>query len=168
MQQTRCPPLRILDKIETASREVLADVIRDKEMTCQKEELEAINELLLPIATALVDGKPVKDMLQAIAEHTFRYMDYCMVRLWMAAHNELSDKEREALDELGVDADALMAQLSALPLPEEYDDVLDLQEHLPREAAIEGSPMEVFYMKCYERIPYLPELDQATKSIKEE
>lgn len=156
------PPLRILNKIETAVREVLCEVIGDKEMECDTDEFEPIRQPLLSIATALVDGKPVKDMLNAVAEHTFRYMDYCMVRLWIAAHEGLSDKVRGELDALGADTDALMEQLRTLPLPE-YEDVWDLQEQLPKGEDIDDTPMYDFYIRCCDRVPYITDLNNIGK-----
>lgn len=156
------PPLRILNKIETALREVLSEVTGDKEMECDTEEFKSIRQPLQGISTALVDGKPVMDMLNAVAEHTFRYMDYCMVRLWLAAHEGLNDKVRGELEALGTDADALMAQLRALPLPE-YEDVWDLQEQLPKGEDIDDTPMYDFYLRCCDRVPYITDLNNMEK-----
>lgn len=151
------PTLRMLDKVATAVREMLAFVIRDAEMTCDSEEFKPMRDMLVPIATGLVDGKPVKEMLMAVAEHTFRYMDYCTVRLWLAAHEGLSDKERKAVDDMGINTDAFIAQLRAMPLPE-YEDVWDLQEALPKGEEIDGTPMFDFFMRCCDRVPYITDL----------
>ena len=151
------PNLRVLSNIEVSVRELLADVFCGVDMEVAKKDLEAIRQPLESIAAALVDGTPVKAMLNAIAEHTFRYMDFCIVKLWLASHNGLTDKERTALDELGVDTDALMAQLRALPLPE-YEDVWDLQEELPSGEEIDGTPICDFYLKCCDRVPYIVDL----------
>lgn len=159
------PNLRILSSIEVSVRELLADVLGDKSMECAKKDLETIRQPLESIAAALVDGTPVKAMLNAIAEHTFRYMDFCMVKLWLAAHNGITDKERAALDELGVETDALIAQLRAMPLPE-YDDVWDLQEDLPSGEEIDGTPICDFYLKCCDRVPYIVDLKRMRENCK--
>lgn len=151
------PTLRMLDKVATAVREMLGYAILNSEITCDSEEFKPMHDMMLPITMGLVDGKPVKEMLVAVAEHTFRYMDYCTVRLWMAAHNGLSDKERKAVDDMGINTDAFLEQLRAMPLPE-YEDVWDLQEQLPKGEEIDGTPMFDFFMRCCDRVPYITDL----------
>lgn len=154
----RWPSLRVLDNIEVSVRELLSDVFRDRDMECDSNEFVSIRKPLESIAVALVNGRPVKGMLNAVAEHTFRYMDFCIVKLWLASHQGLTVKERNAVDELGIDTDALIAQLRSLPLPEEYDDVWDLQEALPSGEEIDGTPICEFYLKCCDRVPYIMDL----------
>lgn len=151
-------PPRMLGKIEVAVREVLSDVLPEESLTCDDSEFERIRKPLSSVIKALVDGKPVKDMLNAVAEHTFRYMDYCVVRLWMAAHSQLSPAEMAAIDSLNIDTEGLIAQLKSMPLPDEYDDVWDLQEHLPKGEDIDNTPMYDFYIKCCDRVPYIIDL----------
>lgn len=157
---------RMLDKIENAARNVLHEVVHGATFQCVESEFSSVEGFACKFVEQMVYGYPISNYVNVIAEQMYRYIDYCLVRLWMSAHNGVSDKEYAALVDLGVDAEALLAQLRSMPLPE--GEVWDIHEHLPKKTEFEGTPIADFLARCRSRAKYLKEIaDLAETKAKE-
>ncbi len=157
------PPM--FNKMENAARNVLHEIVHGAEFICKESEFSSVEGFVCKLVEQLIHGYPVSNYVNVIAEQMYRYIDYSLVRLWISAHEGVSDKEYAALCELGVNAEELLAQLRSMPLPE--GDVWDIHEHLPDKCELEGTPIADFTARCRERAKHLKEIaDLAEREAK--